>query len=70
MIYHITNRTLGRAIHGAVIPTLSVVIFNIHSCLEGEVVGGVLIIIIIIIIHTRICQPYRPSGGRSCGAAG
>jgi len=41
MIYHITNRTLGRAIHGAVIPTLSVVIFNIHSCLEGEVVGGV-----------------------------
>ena len=32
-------------------------------------VSTLIIIIIIIIVHTRICQPYRPSGGRSCRAA-
>ena len=34
------------------------------------VVVVVVVVVVAVVVHTRICQPCRPSGGRFCGAAG
>ena len=42
--------------------------YLLYLCVTYIIV--VVVVVVVVVVHTRICQPYRPSGGRSCGAAG